>query len=89
MLQSQDREVTGFTDSCGIPKAAVCQALCGATNLLCKGEKQGPLFSLSLKLFLFDCQDNILLLLVCTNERRTMNILPGRLSENVPVYPHI
>lgn len=52
MLQSQDRGVTGFTDSCSIPKAAVCQPLCGATNLVCEGEKLDPAFSLSLKLFL-------------------------------------
>lgn len=52
MLQSQDRGVSGFTDSCSIPKAAVCQPLCGATNLVCEGEKLDPAFSLSLKLFL-------------------------------------
>lgn len=89
-MQSQDGEVTGFTDSCGIPKAAVCQALCGATNLVCKGEKLDPLSSLSLKLFLFDCQDNILLLFGVYKRAQDYEYsLTGRLSENVPLYPHI
>lgn len=87
MLQSQDRGVTGFTDSCSIPKAAVCQALCGATNLVCEGEKLDPAFSLSLKLFLLIAKTTYCYM--CTNEHGTMNILRRRLSENARLYAHI
>lgn len=59
-------------------RSAIPSHFCGETNQLGEGEKRGRFSRLSLKLFLLIVKTTFLLLFMCTNKHRTMNILRGQ-----------
>lgn len=70
----------GYADFCSIPKPTVyhSQSLLRRDQSARRRWETRPDFSLSLKLFLLIIKTTFLLLFMCTNKHRAMNILRGQ-----------